>query len=87
MSNTKNKNLTITLNSEEYADLDFLVDYFQEQSISTVTKTDVIKFMLKQMKRTVENDLVKDVNKMIKEAESDTKPTDRVPSKINLDNE
>ncbi len=70
MSNTKNRNLTIVLNNEEYADLDFLVDYFQEQSISTVTKSDVIKFMLKQMRKTVENDLVKDVNKLIKEAEN-----------------
>lgn len=70
MSNTKNRNLTIVLNNEEYGDLDFLVDYFQEQSISTVTKSDVIKFMLKQMRKTVENDLVKDVNKLIKEAEN-----------------
>lgn len=70
MSNTKNRNLTIVLNNEEYADLDFLVDYFQEQSISTVTKSDVIKFMLKQMRKTVDNDLVKDVNKLIKEAEN-----------------
>lgn len=70
VSNTKNRNLTIVLNNEEYADLDFLVDYFQEQSISTVTKSDVIKFMLKQMRKTVENDLVKDLNKMIKDAET-----------------
>lgn len=70
MSNTKNRNLTIVLNNEEYGDLDFLVDYFQEQSISTVTKSDVIKFMLKQMRKTVENDLVKDLNKMIKDAEN-----------------
>ncbi|MDA2738410.1 hypothetical protein PDQ75_24975 [Bacillus cereus group sp. Bc015] len=71
MSNTKNKNLTITLSMEEYGDLDFLVDYFQEQSISTVTKSDVIKFMIRQMKKTVENDLIKDVNRMIKEAEQE----------------
>jgi hypothetical protein len=68
-SNTKN--LTITLGLEEYGDLEYLVDYFQEQSISTVTKTDVIKFMIKQMKRTVEQDLVNDYNKMLNNAEKD----------------
>jgi uncharacterized protein YlbG (UPF0298 family) len=68
-SNTKN--LTITLGLEEYGDLEYLVNYFQEQSISTVTKTDVIKFMIKQMKRTVEQDLVNDYNKMLNNAEKD----------------
>ena len=65
------KNLTITLGLEEYGDLEYLVNYFQEQSISTVTKTDVIKFMIKQMKRTVEQDLVNDYNKMLNNAEKD----------------
>ncbi|PAW43696.1 hypothetical protein CKQ69_30820 [Bacillus toyonensis] len=73
MSNTKNKNLTVTLTMEEHEDVEFLVNYFQEQSISNVTKSDVIKFMIKQMRKTVENDLVKDVNKMIKEAEKKMK--------------
>lgn len=71
VSNTKNKNLTVTLSMEEHEDVEFLVNYFQEQSISNVTKSDVIKFMIKQMRKTVENDLVKDVNKMIKEAEKE----------------
>jgi hypothetical protein len=68
-SNTKN--LTITLGLEEYGDLEQLVEYFQDQSISTVTKTDVIKFMIKQMKRTVEQDLVNDYNKMLSKAEKE----------------
>ncbi|MDF3555540.1 hypothetical protein LAV92_28165 [Bacillus cereus] len=71
MSNTKNKNLTVTLTMEEHEDVEFLVNYFQEQSISNVTKSDVIKFMIKQMRKTVENDLVNRVNKMIKEAEKE----------------
>jgi len=70
-SNTKN--LTITLGLDEYEDLESLVGYFQEQSISTVTKTDVIKFMIKQMKRTVEQDLVNDYNKMLNNAEKDNR--------------
>jgi hypothetical protein len=69
VSNTKN--LTVTLSLEEHGELDYLVNYFQDQSISTVTKSDVIKFMIRQMKRTVENDLMKDVNKMIKDAEDE----------------
>jgi hypothetical protein len=67
----KAKNLTITLDEDQYSDLDYLVGYFQEQSISTVTKSDVIKFMIKQMKRTVEQDLVRKYNKMLNEAEED----------------
>jgi len=56
---------------DEHEDIEFLVNYFQEQSISNVTKSDVIKFMIKQMRKTVENDLVKDINKLIKEAEKE----------------
>jgi hypothetical protein len=46
----KQKNLTITLSREEHEDLDYLIDYFQRQSISTVTKSDLIKFLIKQAK-------------------------------------
>lgn len=77
VSNTKNKNLTVTLTMEEHEDVEFLVNYFQEQSISNVTKSDVIKFMIKQMRKTVENDLVKDVNKMIKEAEKENEESNK----------
>jgi len=63
------KNLTMTLPIEVYEDLENLVDYFQQQSISSVTKTDVIKFMIKQMTRTVEQDLVNEYNKMLNNAE------------------
>jgi hypothetical protein len=69
VSNTKN--LTITLNKEEYADLEFLVEYFQDQSISTVTKSDVVKFTLRQMKRTVQQDLVNEYNRMLNNAEKE----------------
>jgi hypothetical protein len=70
---SKAKNLTITLDSDQYNDLDLLVNYFQEQSISTVTKSDVIKFMIKQMKRTVQQDLVNDYNSMLNKAEKEEK--------------
>ena len=68
-SNNTTKNLTMTLPIEVYEDLENLVDYFQQQSISSVTKTDVIKFMIKQMTRTVEQDLVNEYNKMLNNAE------------------
>ena len=71
MANSNTKNLTMTLPMEVYEDLESLVDYFQQQSISSVTKTDVIKFMIKQMKRTVEQDLVNDYNKMLNKAEAE----------------
>jgi acylphosphatase len=60
-----NKNLTITLNGTEHDDLNNLVDYFQQQSISTVTKSDVIKFMIKQMKLAVEKNKVNDMRNML----------------------
>jgi len=71
MANSNTKNLTMTLPMEVYEDLESLVDYFQQQSISSVTKTDVIKFMIKQMKRTVEQDLVNDYNRMLNKAEAE----------------
>jgi hypothetical protein len=70
-SNNTTKNLTMTLPIEVYEDLEGLVDYFQQQSISSVTKTDVIKFMIKQMKRTVEQDLVNEYNTMLNKAEKE----------------
>jgi hypothetical protein len=60
-----NKNLTVTLNSEEHNDLNELVKYFQDQSISTVTKSDVIKFMIKQMKLTVDKNKVNEVRQIL----------------------
>lgn len=67
MSNTKN--LTVTLSQEEHSDLDFLVNYFQQQSISNVTKSDVIKFMIRQMKTTVELNKVDEVKEMLSNGE------------------
>ena len=67
----------MTLPMEVYEDLESLVDYFQQQSISSVTKTDVIKFMIKQMKRTVEQDLVNDYNKMLNNAEKDNSDNEK----------
>lgn len=69
MSNTKN--LTVTLSLEEHKDLDFLVSYFQKQSISTVTKSDVIKFMISQMKTTVENDKVQEVREILEDSNNE----------------
>jgi hypothetical protein len=70
--NTKDnntKNLTVNLTMKEHEDLDFLVNYFQEQSIATVKKADVFKFMIKYTKRIAEQDQFKKVDKIIKEAE------------------
>jgi hypothetical protein len=60
-----NKNLTVTLNSEEHSDLNELVTYFQDQSISTVTKSDVIKFMIKQMKKAVDKEKVTEMREIL----------------------
>jgi hypothetical protein len=55
---TNTKNLTVTLNGEEHKDLNNLVEHFQIQSISNVTKTDVIKYLIKQKKTALENEKV-----------------------------
>lgn len=68
MSSTKN--LTITLNDEEHAELAFLVKHFQSQSISNVSRSDVVKFMIKQMKKQVEQDMVLKVNALLEESEN-----------------
>lgn len=61
------KNITITLTSEEYEQLNEIVDYFQEQSISNVSKADVIKFMIDQFKQAIENDQLEAVRNLIKD--------------------
>lgn len=69
MSNTKN--LTVSLTVKEHEDLEYLIEYFQHQSISTVTRSDVIKFMIRQTKRQAQQDIVAKVNKIIIESEEE----------------
>lgn len=40
------KNLTVTLSEEENEKLEKIVAFFQKRSISTVTRTDVIKYLI-----------------------------------------
>lgn len=42
------------MNREDNDDLDFLIDYFQKQSIATVTKSDLVKFLIKQCKYNID---------------------------------
>ncbi|MHA6145763.1 hypothetical protein [Bacillus licheniformis] len=65
---SKTKNFTVTLTQEEHEDLDYLVNYFQSKSIATVTKSDVIKFMIRQMKETVSKDVLSEVQEVIENA-------------------
>lgn len=70
MTNTKKvitKNITITLTSDEYEQLNDIVDYFQEQSISNVSKADVIKFMIDQFKEAIDNNQLEAVRNLIKD--------------------
>ncbi|PGK52351.1 hypothetical protein CN918_31665 [Priestia megaterium] len=69
MSNTKN--LTLTLTKDDYEELENLVTFFQSQSIAKVTKSDVVKYMTKQMKRTVAHDLLKEYENMLTNAEKE----------------
>lgn len=40
------KNLTITLTKDEHVKLDELVIFFNKKSISNVTKSDIVKFLI-----------------------------------------
>lgn len=62
-----NKNLTVTMTKEEHEELDYLVDFFQDQSISTVTRSDVIKFLIKNMKQTIEKGKFHKAKELLKE--------------------
>lgn len=44
----KKKNITLSFSEDEIKKLDELVDYFQEHSITRVTRTDVFAFMFKR---------------------------------------
>lgn len=43
------KNITINLTDEELKRLEFLVNFFQNKSIATVTRSDVIKFLINKV--------------------------------------
>lgn len=55
------KNLTVTLSEDDSNDLDSLVEYFQSKSISKVTKTDVVRYMIKETKKDIESKKTKTV--------------------------
>lgn len=42
------KNLTVKLSLEEHDLLESLIEYFQEQSISSVSKSDVVKYLIRR---------------------------------------
>lgn len=66
MSGTKNLNLT--LNQEDQEDLAYLVDYFQSKSITTVRKTDVIRYAVRKLKEVVDADKLTEVNELLDES-------------------
>lgn len=68
---SKTRNITFAFTEGEYEDLVFLIDYFQSRSISNVTRADVIRFLIKQMKETIEKDKLQEVNRLLKEADKE----------------
>jgi hypothetical protein len=54
MSNAT-KNLTVTLTATEHDQLDRLVEYFQKESISNVSKTDVVKYLIRRFNFILDN--------------------------------
>lgn len=68
---SKKTNITFAFTEDEYEDLVYLIDYFQSRSISTVTRADVVRFLIKQMKETIEKDKLHEVNELLKEADKE----------------
>lgn len=65
----KSTNMTIYLTEDEFKDVEFLVDYFQKRSIANVSKSQVIKFMIGQMKETIEKNQLNNVRKLLDKVE------------------
>jgi hypothetical protein len=66
MEKEATKNLGITLPVSDVTDLEFLVNYFQQQSISAVSKTDVIKYLIRRYKLLIENQQVDEIQELIR---------------------
>lgn len=49
------RSLTVALNIKEHDDLDAIVDFFQRESISTVSKSDVVKYLIRRYKFMMDN--------------------------------
>ena len=49
------KNLNVTLTDEENEELETLVEFFQNKSISNVTKSDVTKFIIDRCYNLIKN--------------------------------
>lgn len=65
----KSKNITIMLSAEEFEDMEFLVNYFQKSSIANISRSQVIKFMIGQMKETIEKNQLNNVRKLLDKVE------------------
>lgn len=48
------KNITFNFTAEEQEKLQELVDFFQRESITTVTRSDVVKYLLSKFHKAVE---------------------------------
>ncbi|WP_042360627.1 hypothetical protein [Geomicrobium sp. JCM 19055] len=55
----KQSNMSISMNETEINQIDNLVQFFQEDSINTVTRVDVVKYLLKTAHHHIQNE---DVN-------------------------
>lgn len=60
LENTKSTNVTVRFSHDEYVRLLNIINFFQEKTVSTVTKTDTLKF------------LVENIDRIIKENNEDT---------------
>jgi hypothetical protein len=52
---------------KDHDDLEALVDYFQSHSISSVGKSDVIRYLIRRYRFLVENEQVDKIRKIIQE--------------------
>jgi hypothetical protein len=63
---TDTKSVTVKFTKEQEEDLQFIVDFFQKNSISTVKKSDVIAYLATIFKVAIENENFNEIRELSK---------------------
>lgn len=56
LENTKSTNVTVRFTHDEFVELLNVIEFFQQKTPTTVTKTDTIKFLVKNIDRIIKED-------------------------------
>jgi hypothetical protein len=65
------KSFTIKLNEEEEEDLQYIIDFFQKNSITTIRRGDVIRYLSSIFKIAIENGNFDEIRELTKPKKED----------------